>query len=121
MTLCSNDIYKSENGDNWRLIHDPASGRVFVRHEANLSSGGHITDMDVEEFSSRAEAGPVRSGVCGVALSSQGTDTGQMKSGPLFLGQPAPVRAHGATIVRHRFSCGTERREVKPAGESQRL
>ncbi len=58
VTLFSSDIYKSENGDVWRLIRDSTSGRVFVRHQANLSSGGHITDMNVEEFLSRAGSGP---------------------------------------------------------------
>jgi len=60
VTLSSNDIYKSENGDNWRLIHDPASGRVFVRHEANLSAAGHI-----EEFLSRGGSGPEYAGLRG--------------------------------------------------------
>ena len=58
MTLSSEDIYKSQNGDTWRLIRDAASGRVFVRHEANPSSGGQVTDVDVEEFLSRGGSGP---------------------------------------------------------------
>jgi len=58
MTISIEDIYKSENGDCWRLIQDISSGRVLVRHEANLSSGGHVTDMDVEEFLSRGGSGP---------------------------------------------------------------
>ncbi len=58
MTIPTEDIYKSENGDCWRLIQDTPSGRVLVRHEANLSSGGHVTDMDVEEFLSRGGSGP---------------------------------------------------------------
>lgn len=58
MSLSVADIYKSENGDRWQLIRDIASGRVFVRHEANPSSGGHVTDMDVDWFLSRGGAGP---------------------------------------------------------------
>jgi hypothetical protein len=52
------DIYRSQNGDTWRLIRDAKSGRVFVRHEANPSSGGHITETDVEEFLRRGGSGP---------------------------------------------------------------
>lgn len=58
MTLSSQDIYKSQNGDIWRLIQDIGSGQVSVRHEANLSSGGHVTEMSVEEFLSRGGSGP---------------------------------------------------------------
>ncbi len=58
MTLPSDDIYKSENGDTWRLIRDAVSGRVLVRHEANPSSGGHVAEVEVEEFLSRGGSGP---------------------------------------------------------------
>jgi hypothetical protein len=34
------EIYCSSNGDRWLLARDPGSGRVFVRHESNLPSGG---------------------------------------------------------------------------------
>lgn len=44
------DFYASENGDRWQLAHDTASGRVFVRHQANLPSGGHVTDLELAEF-----------------------------------------------------------------------
>ena len=41
--VTSMDIYRSSNGDRWRLINDPVSGRRLVRHEANLASGGQVT------------------------------------------------------------------------------
>ena len=50
MALSVEDFYRSSNGDRWQLIRDTASGRSFVRHEPNLSSGGRVTDTDVEEF-----------------------------------------------------------------------
>ena len=34
------------------------TGRVFVRHEANLASGGTVTDFEVAEFLSRGGLGP---------------------------------------------------------------
>ena len=42
-------IYTSSNGDRWYLIRD-ASGHVFVRHEANVESGGHVAHMEVAVF-----------------------------------------------------------------------
>jgi hypothetical protein len=44
------EVYASENGDRWQLGCDVASGRVFVRHEANLPSGGHVTDVELAAF-----------------------------------------------------------------------
>jgi hypothetical protein len=58
MAFSAEDIYRSANGDRWRLIRDTASDRVFVRHEANPSSGGHVTDTDIEEFLSAGGSGP---------------------------------------------------------------
>jgi hypothetical protein len=37
---------------------DTASGRKFVRHEANQSSGGRVTDTDVEDFLDIGGSGP---------------------------------------------------------------
>jgi hypothetical protein len=58
MTLSSTNIYKSQNGDTWWLIRDDASNQVYVRHEANLSSGGHITETSIEAFLSWSGSGP---------------------------------------------------------------
>jgi len=51
--LCS-----SSNGDRWLLRRDPANGDVFVRHEANVPSGGKRTDIDIGEFLSRGQRNP---------------------------------------------------------------
>jgi len=58
MAFVSEDIYRSSNGDQWRLVRDVGTGRRFVRHEPNLSSGGHVTDIDVEDFLSIDGSGP---------------------------------------------------------------
>ena len=47
------EIYRSSNGDRWLLARDPDSGRVFVRHEPNLPSGGQVADIEIGAFSSR--------------------------------------------------------------------
>jgi hypothetical protein len=49
--------YRSSNGDRWTLIRDSTAGRLFVRHEANSSSGGQATDTDVDTFLSVAGSG----------------------------------------------------------------
>jgi hypothetical protein len=61
MPLLTEDIYRSSNGDRWRLISDPVSGRRFVRHEANPSSGGRITDTELDDFLSIEGSGPEHS------------------------------------------------------------
>jgi hypothetical protein len=52
------ELYSSPNGDRWLLKRDPATGNVFVRHEANVPSGGKRTDIDIGEFLSRGQRNP---------------------------------------------------------------
>ena len=42
-------LYESANGDRWYLIRDHA-GAVFVRHEANAASGGHVAHIALAAF-----------------------------------------------------------------------
>jgi hypothetical protein len=56
MALLAEDIYRSPNGDRWRLISD--SGRRFVRHEPNAASGGQVTDTELDDFLSINGPGP---------------------------------------------------------------
>jgi len=58
MTITTQDFYRSSNGDRWQLVHDTASGRSFVRHEPNLSSGGRTTDTEVDKFLDRTGSSP---------------------------------------------------------------
>lgn len=51
-------FYSSSNGDRWYLITEGASGRVFVRHQANWASGGTVTDSEIGAFLSSGETGP---------------------------------------------------------------
>jgi hypothetical protein len=50
-------FYQSENGDQWSLVHDLSSGRVFVRHEPNLPSGGQPSDIELGTFLARGLGG----------------------------------------------------------------
>ncbi len=45
-------FYESSSGDRWYLIRDP-SGTVFIRHEANVASGGHVEHEEIAAFLSR--------------------------------------------------------------------
>jgi hypothetical protein len=58
MSLTNRLLYRSGNGDCWSLMSDASSGGRFVRHEANPSSGGHLTDTDVEAFLAIRGSGP---------------------------------------------------------------
>jgi hypothetical protein len=44
------ELYHSPNGDRWYLACDPDTGRVFVKHEANRPSGGHIAEIEIGAF-----------------------------------------------------------------------
>ena len=52
------ELYSSPNGDRWLLRRDPATGDVFVRHEANVPSGGKRTDIDIGDFLSSGQRNP---------------------------------------------------------------
>ena len=58
MPITAQDFYRSSNGDRWQLVRDTDSGKSFVRHEPNLSSGGRITDTEVDEFLERTGSSP---------------------------------------------------------------
>ena len=49
MPIVTEDIYRSANGDRWKLVRDTATGRALVRHEANVA-GGNVLETEVEGF-----------------------------------------------------------------------
>jgi hypothetical protein len=55
MALLTRELYNSPNGDRWYLARDPNTGRVFVRHQANLASGGHVADIEIGAFLSQGK------------------------------------------------------------------
>lgn len=58
MLMETRELYRSANGDRWSLVRDAGSGRVLVRHEPNLSSGGVPSDVEIGEFLVRGGLGP---------------------------------------------------------------
>jgi hypothetical protein len=58
MAIEARTLYQSPNGDRWRLARETETGRVFVRHEANLSSGGRVSEIELGTFLSAGGRGP---------------------------------------------------------------
>jgi hypothetical protein len=58
MTVSTRRLYCSANGDRWDLARDSASGRVFIRHEANEPSGGQVTGIEIGDFLTSGGHGP---------------------------------------------------------------
>jgi len=54
------ELYSSPNGDRWYLVREPETAKSFVRHKANLPSGGQVSDIEIGEFLSRDRGHPER-------------------------------------------------------------
>jgi hypothetical protein len=57
MTIHTRELYRSSNGDVWSLAKDDEADRLFVRHQANVPSGGKVTDIDIGDFLNRGGQG----------------------------------------------------------------
>ena len=60
MTIKMRKLYEIPGGDRWFLARDIDTQRVFVRHEANQSSGGKVTEFEIGDFL-RSEESPEHS------------------------------------------------------------
>jgi hypothetical protein len=59
MAFQSRELYRSgPNGDRWFLARDSESGRVFVEHKPNASSGGQASQMEIGDFLAHGGHGP---------------------------------------------------------------
>ena len=58
MAIDTRRLYRSANGDKWDLARDTATGRVFIRHEANEPSGGQVTEIEIGDFLTSDGHGP---------------------------------------------------------------
>jgi hypothetical protein len=74
-------IYSSENGDRWLLVQDFGADRAFVRHEANPSSGGHVTETEIEAFLAQGRSGPEHAALRRM-LGMTGTSTAAGRASP---------------------------------------
>ncbi len=57
-TCSPRELYTSSSGDRWLLLRDSGSGRVSVRHEPNLASGGRAVEFEIGDFLTRGGQGP---------------------------------------------------------------
>jgi len=51
------ELYHSPNGDRWVLNRD-VSGKLIVSHHPNITSGGQVSEIEVEAFLARGGHGP---------------------------------------------------------------
>jgi hypothetical protein len=59
MTVHKRELYRSApNGDRWSLAREDHSGRVFIEHEPNASSGGRTTQIEIGDFLAHDRGGP---------------------------------------------------------------
>ena len=56
--MYTRELYCSSNGDRWLLARGPGSGRVFVRHEPNIPSGGEPVNIELGAFLAATQGGP---------------------------------------------------------------
>ena len=62
------ELYRSApNGDQWSLVREPASGRVFIEHAPNVSSGGRTTHIEIEDFLAHGGMAPSIRPYCGLS------------------------------------------------------
>ena len=94
----STDVYRSSNGDRWRLITDVVSGRRVVRHEPNLASGGQITETPVEEFLAVNGPGPEYRGIAATARQQRGCLTALTTGSAKWIGQEPASGPFGPSL-----------------------
>ena len=59
VALQSRELYRSApNGDRWSLVRESQSGRVFIEHEPNASSGGKTSRVELGDFLAGSGHGP---------------------------------------------------------------
>ncbi len=59
MMFQSRELYRSgPNGDQWSLVRETKSGRVFIEHKPNISSGGQTSHMEIGDFLAHGGGGP---------------------------------------------------------------
>ena len=44
MSIRTEDVYRSSNGDRWQLLFDSSNQKTVVRHLPNASSGGAVSE-----------------------------------------------------------------------------
>jgi hypothetical protein len=50
MSVQARELYRSASGDRWCLAHETVTRHLFIKHEANASSGGQLTNIELGDF-----------------------------------------------------------------------
>ena len=58
MSIRTEDVYRSSNGDRWQLLYDSLKQQTVVRHLPNASSGGAVSETLAEDFLRIGGSGP---------------------------------------------------------------
>ena len=58
MAIAKRRLYLIPGGDRWQLVSDTETGRIFIAHEANQSSGGRVTEIEIGDFLGAGARGP---------------------------------------------------------------
>ena len=84
------ELYSSSNGDRWYLCRD-TSGKVFVLHQANIPSGGRVSQIEVGHFLARGY-GPEQAllHMIGNLIDLAAAETADANSGELLTGEGDP-------------------------------
>ena len=72
------ELYFSPNGDRWILAQD-GEGKLVVRHQPNLASGGVVSEIPVDVFLAQGGQGPEYQALSAALAkpSNDGADTGE--------------------------------------------
>jgi hypothetical protein len=58
MSIKTEEVYRSSNGDRWQLLFDSSNQQTVVRHLPNASSGGAVSEAPAEDFLRIGGSGP---------------------------------------------------------------
>ena len=58
MSIRTEDVYRSSNGDRWQLLFDSSNQRTVVRHLPSASSGGAASEAPADDFLRIGGSGP---------------------------------------------------------------
>ena len=86
------ELYSSPNGDSWYLAREPETGRLFVRHEANIPSSGHVTDLDIGAFLSGGRRNPEHQALLHLIGTLVGSDPQRTAAKPVNLAIPTRAK-----------------------------
>jgi hypothetical protein len=85
------ELYSSSNGDRWYLCRD-TSGKVFALHQANIPSGGRVSQIEMGDFLARGY-GPEQQALLhmiGNLIDLAAAETADANSGELLTGEGDP-------------------------------